>query len=117
MSELTTTVKASAWVIPGLIKRSLQERIEDLFELPQGDLFNRTREADYVIARHMYVALFREFFCPSPTRLVRRIPGRFEHAMVYHSCKTCANLIDTDKDFREKYELIKSELQYGLIRS
>ncbi len=105
----------SVYSIPGLVRVTLQMKIEDLWGLDRGSLFRRTRLAEYVLARHMYISLCFDFFCSSPSILVRRLPGGFDHSTIYHCHKTCRNLVETDRWFREKYLEAREGILSGLL--
>ena len=39
----------------------------------------------------------------------------YDHATILHNVKTCANLIETDRDYRSKCEIVLKKIEKGLI--
>ena len=101
----------SVYSIPGLRRDTLQVKVERMWGLGENTLFSRTRKTEYVMARHMYVALCYEHVRRSLSGLARLLPGGFDHATIYHSIRTCRDLCETDKGFRAKY----LEAETGII--
>lgn len=65
------------------------------------DLCAATRKQKYVFARHTYCGLLRNLTKLSSARIGESINR--DHATVLHSCKVHSQLMQTDKQYRERY--------------
>lgn len=65
------------------------------------DLASRNRETKYVFARHTYCGLLRNLTKLSSARIGESINR--DHATILHSCKVHYQLMQTDKQYRERY--------------
>tara|TARA_B100001057_G_C22442506_1_gene791780 strand:- start:8 stop:439 length:432 start_codon:yes stop_codon:yes gene_type:complete len=65
------------------------------------DLCAASRKQKYVFARHTYCALVRNLTKLSSSRIGESINR--DHATVLHSCKVHSQLMQTDKQYRDRY--------------
>jgi len=66
-------------------------------------IFNKNnRESEYCIPRQVHLALLHVTYNLSQAKAGKLYYGK-DHASVNHSIKTVNNLLDTDREFREKY--------------
>jgi chromosomal replication initiation ATPase DnaA len=71
-----------------------------------------SRKRELVEARQIAMALSRENINPHPSyAVISKYFGDKDHATALHACKIVNNLIDTDKNFRQKVENIRDALK------
>jgi len=69
----------------------------------------RTRKRQIVEARQMAMYFYRAK-TPHSLSKIGRLLGNYDHATVVHACKTVGNLVETNAEFREKFQRVKSEI-------
>ncbi len=77
----------------------IQKVVCDYFGLPVDQIHAKTRKREVVQARQV-VMYFSKKHTKSSLATIGLQCGNKDHATVLHACKTIANLIDTDKQFR-----------------
>jgi chromosomal replication initiator protein len=88
----------------------IQKIICDYFEMPVDSLQSKTRKREIVQARQLAM-FFSKMLTKSSLASIGAQIGKKDHATVLHACKTVANLIDTDKQFRTEVEEIERRLK------
>ncbi|MBN1767505.1 MAG: chromosomal replication initiator protein DnaA [Prolixibacteraceae bacterium] len=88
----------------------IQKTICDYFDMPVDSLQSKTRKREIVQARQLAM-FFSKSFTKSSLAAIGAQIGRKDHATVLHACKTVANLIDTDRQFRTDAEEIERRLK------
>jgi len=76
----------------------------------QADFFTSTRKRNVVQARQLSM-YFAKKYTKASLNIIGEQCGGKDHATVIHSLKTVANLLDTDKQFREVADKIELTLQ------
>lgn len=77
----------------------IQKIVCDFFGLPIDQLHTKTRKREIVQARQVAM-YFSKKHTKSSLSTIGLHCGNKDHATVLHACKTVANLIETDKQFR-----------------
>jgi chromosomal replication initiator protein len=77
----------------------IQKVVCDYFGLPVDQMHTKTRKREIVQARQVAM-YFSKKHTKSSLATIGLHCGNKDHATVLHACKTIANLIDTDKQFR-----------------
>lgn len=77
----------------------IQKVVCDYFGLPVDQIHAKTRKREVVQARQVAM-YFSKKHTKSSLATIGLQCGNKDHATVLHACKTIANLIDTDKQFR-----------------
>lgn len=77
----------------------IQKVVCDYFGLPVDQMHTKTRKREIVQARQVAM-YFSKKHTKSSLATIGLQCGNKDHATVLHACKTIANLIDTDKQFR-----------------
>lgn len=77
----------------------IQKIVCDYFGLPIDQIHAKTRKREVVQARQVAM-YFSKKLTKSSLATIGLQCGNKDHATVLHACKTIANLIDTDKQFR-----------------
>ncbi len=77
----------------------IQKVVCDYFGLPVDQIHAKTRKREVVQARQVAM-YFSKKHTKSSLATIGMQCGNKDHATVLHACKTIANLIDTDKQFR-----------------
>lgn len=73
----------------------------EAFNCTIDDIFGKSRMRNIAGARHMLRYLLRNVLKHSTVKI-----GQFtdsDHSTIIHSCRQCANWIETDEDFMAKY--------------
>ena len=96
------------------IKIDLNEAICKIFKIPVNSLFDRSRKREIINARRLYMYILNKEMKWGPS-LTGRYTG-WDHASVIYSSKKCEDLMDTEKDYKAKVNLILSELNHERIR-
>lgn len=103
----------SAYSIPGLIIKTPVSVIDiavcKVFSTSEDVLRKRTRERKIVEARQTAMYLYRKRTTYSLHEIGEML-GNFDHTTVVHACRTVKNLIETDKKFAQKFDMVKKEL-------
>lgn len=88
----------------------IQKKVCEYFSLPTDVLQTKTRKREIVQARQIAM-----FFSKSMTKAslssIGSVIGGKDHATVLHACKTVANLIETDKQFRNQIEELEVKIK------
>lgn len=92
----------SVYAIPGIEKFD-KIIIANAFGIDVNDLFARTRKREIVEARHFYFWYQIKILKKSLSEEGRKLG--FDHATINHAVKTVEDLMETDKEFRDKAEL------------
>ncbi len=110
-------------VIPKVFAKStLRKEICNAFEIPEENLFVKSRKREIVNARQVYVYLIRttelkdEAFVQkqkrkSPSAVAKHIG--FDHATVYHCEKAVQNYYDTESNIRSLIDRLRDGLING----
>lgn len=81
----------------------------EAFKCDFDDIFGKSRMRNIAGARHMLRYLLRTLLKQSHKKI-----GQFtnaDHSTTIHSCKQCANWIETDEDFMAKYVSIQEKIK------
>lgn len=78
----------------------------DNYNLPPYDSHSRKRE--FVEIRHLTMYLAKQQVNKASLTFIGQNIDNKDHSSVLYAIKTVANLIETDKNFRERYEKISS---------
>lgn len=116
--------RPSPYVFPGIteiykdgpqVKDAFQFRlvikcVADVFHLPPFQLMAKTRERLIVDARNMAIYILKMDYDMKVIQLGQLF--RKDHSTISHSTKKVTDLMGNEPDYRAKYELIKSQLDY-----
>ena len=84
--------------------------VQSKFGIDSKTFNSKTRKREVVYARQTAMHLCNKYTTQSLTRIGVIVGGR-DHATVLHALKSIDNLLETDKDFKEKYEMIEETLK------
>ncbi len=79
-------------------------------EISETKLYSKSRQVDFVFARHIAMFLCRELTNNSLVHIGNHF-GKRDHATIIHACKTIEEKINSDKQTSDLVNKIKSELQ------
>lgn len=79
------------------------------FGIDKEFVYTKSRKHKYVLPRQICHHLATELKKYSPEQIAHEI-GKLDRCSVYHSVTAINNKLETDKNFNEEYELIKSKL-------
>ena len=79
-------------------------------EISETKLYSKSRQVDFVFARHVAMFLCRELTNNSLVHIGNHF-GKRDHATIIHACKTIEEKINSDKQTSDLVNKIKSELQ------
>lgn len=82
---------------------------QQVFGIDQKTFNSKSRKRELVLARQSAMALCKKYTSQSVSRIGMLIGGR-DHATVLHALKSVENLLETDADFRSRYEACEAEL-------
>lgn len=87
--------------------QEIEQQIVKISGIPSEELFQKTRKYPHVIFRMMahYKAYF---FCLNSLNDIANYLGKKHHCSILNSKKMVQNMLDTDKQFRAKYEYFLS---------
>jgi chromosomal replication initiation ATPase DnaA len=116
------------WFIPGFAPKTLKTALCKEFDIPEDQLFVKTRKREICNARQAYIYLIMTTVLEE-SRMVNGVPqkvrlpmglrnspsvvGRhvgLDHASTYHCIRIVQNFIDTEKSFRQKIERLREGL-------
>ena len=83
--------------------------VQSTFGVDQKTFGSKTRKREVVLARQAAMALCKKYTTQSVSRIGMLVGGR-DHATVLHALKNVTNLLETDSEFRTKYETAEAEL-------
>jgi chromosomal replication initiator protein len=83
----------------------------DYFKVPVNELFTSSRKRNVVIVRQTAMFFAKKYTDLSLAQIGERCGGK-DHATVLHACRTIANAMETDKDFRRKLEEIEKIFEH-----
>jgi chromosomal replication initiator protein len=95
--------------------RIIKRIVSDYLQIPYNLLSNKTRKRDVTEARHIAMVLIREYTRFSLKQTGLRFGGR-DHSVVCHANNTVADLLDTDKVFKQSYYAIKNKVDLEIVR-
>lgn len=85
--------------------------VASILGVSKEDILSKTRKREIVEARQL-TQYFIRTTCPKLSlEAIGQATGGKDHATVIHSCKSVANLLDTDKKFAIKFDKIHDELK------
>lgn len=139
MTETTTMTRPgiSWYTAPGVLinKQTLDSCIAEVFGFPEIYLTVKGRYALFIYAKHLKRYILERMLKNGDLAddNYRRLEGRehrksfkyslrklgdltnCDHATVIHSSKTCRNLMDTDRTYREKCNQVIEKLNNNLL--
>lgn len=77
------------------------------YKMSEADVYMITRKREIVRVRHLIQHFCYLFKGPEGLEQIGFNTGKKNHATVIHAYKTICNMRDTDKIFREEYDIIK----------
>ena len=84
----------------------------DFFKTPVSEMFTSTRKRSVVQIRQTVMFFAKKYTVLSLAQIGERCGGK-DHATVLHACRTITNMMETDKDFKEKMEEIDRIFKIG----
>ena len=84
--------------------------VADYYKVDINSVNTKSRKREIVLVRQTSMYLAKKHLDLSTSKIGYHI-GRRDHATVLHACKTIANLLDTDKQFRNEMKEIETMLQ------
>ena len=81
-----------------------------IFGVDRKSFNSKTRKRELVYARSAAMHLCKKYTTQSVSRIGTMIGGR-DHATVLHALKCAEDLLETDSDFKEKYEAVEATLK------
>jgi chromosomal replication initiator protein len=84
--------------------KKLDAAICDYFQIPIEKLKQRTRKREIVDARRLYIYALSKGFNLKPPEIAEHTG--FDRCTVFYHNKKASNYIETEKDYREKAEMI-----------
>ena len=85
------------------------EKVCGHYNVPQQQVFSKSRKRDYVLVRQISMYLAQKYTKMPASRIGQLIGGR-DHSTVLHSCNQTEKRIGEDKIFRSQVETIEHEL-------
>lgn len=82
---------------------------QQVFGFDQKTFNSKSRKRELVLARQAAMSLCKKYTSQSVSRIGMLIGGR-DHATVLHALKSVENLLETDAEFRAKYEACEEAL-------
>ena len=79
------------------------------FGVDMKSINSKSRKREIVLARQAAMHLCKKFTTQSVSRIGMIVGGR-DHATVLHALKNVEDLLETDADFKKKYETVETEL-------
>ncbi len=122
-STLNGTKKITIDLVREVMKQLIKERQKNLdidyivstvaqfFDLEPKVIKSKARTREIVLARQIAMYLAREYTDASLNRIGAEIGGR-DHTTVLYACRTVQNLMETDKNLRQRVESIIRRLKY-----
>lgn len=84
--------------------------VQNIFGVDNKSFNSKNRKRELVFARSAAMHLCKKYTTQSVSRIGSIIGGR-DHATVLHALKSVDDLLETDSDFKEKYEAVESALK------
>ena len=86
------------------------EKVCDHFNVPQQQVFSRSRKRDYVLVRQVSMYLAQKYTKMPAGRIGQLIGGR-DHSTVIHSCSTIEQRLKVDKAFFSELSSIENSFK------
>lgn len=93
----------NAYAIPGIQRISIEAIVASIWRIDVNLLSKKTRKREVVEARQVLMKYRNENLKMSLAQASK--PYGKDHATAIHAIKTVNNLLETDSNFRVKYEL------------
>lgn len=84
--------------------------VAEYYNVEVSSVGTKSRKREIVLVRQTAMYLAKKHLDLSSSKIGYQI-GRRDHATVLHACKTIANLLDTDKKFRNEMSEIEAAIQ------
>ncbi len=122
-STLNGTNKITLDLVRSVMKQLIKENKKNIsidyivntvaqyFDLEPKVIKSKARSREIVAARQIAMYLSREYTDASLSKIGAEIGGR-DHSTVLYACRTVQNLMETDKNFRQRVEDIIRHLKY-----
>ncbi len=122
-STMTGTKKITPELVRQVMKQIIKENkrvltidyivnvVADFYGIEPKVIKSKARSREIVLARQIAMYLSREFTDASLTKIGSEIGGR-DHSTVLYACKTIKNLMESDKNIKQRVESIVSRLKY-----
>ena len=89
----------------------MQKVVCEYFNMDPQLLQTKTRKREIVLARQLAMYFAKNLTNASLQSIGAQIGGR-DHSTVLHACKTVADLIQTDKNFKNTFDELEKKLKY-----
>jgi len=89
---------------------NIKTLVANYFDVPVEKLHSKTRLRDVVIARQLSMYLAKKYTTSSLKKIGDSFGGR-DHSTVIHSLKTIEDMIDTDKVFKDKVNVLLKKVK------
>lgn len=90
----------NAYAIPGVV-RTIEEVAANVWQIDTTELNGKTRKRKVVEARQVLMKYRRDILGQTTGKVGEHYNK--DHATVIHACRSVDNLLETDKDFRFRY--------------
>jgi len=118
LNKKEITIDVAISIVDKLVKKSqkelsvdyIQQIVCDYFGLAVDSLQSKTRKREIVQARQVAMYFSKSLTNSSLSTIGSKI-GKKDHATVLHACKTVNNLIETNKDFKNKMREIEAQIK------
>lgn len=90
----------NAYAIPGVV-RTIEEVAANVWQIDTTELNGKTRKRKVVEARQVLMKYRRDILGQTTGKVGEHYNK--DHATVIHACRNVDNLLETDKDFRFRY--------------
>lgn len=88
---------------------AILQSVVNIFGVDMKSINSKSRKREIAQARQAAMALCKRYTTQSVSR-IGQVVGNRDHATVLHALKNVEDLLETDKDFREKYEATEARL-------
>lgn len=107
---------SSAYLLPGILFEqeinlsAIKYIVCRAFDVHPEKIFAKSRKKEVVMARAAYCLLSRDV-AGAKLRQISHYIGWMTHGTVINACRSCSNMIDSNKKYRNKIAEIRQEMK------
>lgn len=103
------------WSYPGVVKvipseEHIIKKVCAFYNITRDQIKMKTRNREIVLPRQIACKLIKDSGTNLSLRAIGVLVGGLDHATVLHAIKTVDDLLQTDKNFRAQFSILKNSL-------
>lgn len=122
LNKIEVSIELARSLVAGFANRKpreitielIQQAVSDYYNIPVEDMQSKSRRREITQARQVAMYFAKEMTSLSLKGIGKHFGGR-DHSTVIHGIQTVKDLSETDRDYREKVDEVRKQLEITMI--